>query len=227
MAAERIDLKKEQQATLERPRFEYSFLARLLFWTFDLATGRKITLAKAKLLELMAAIPYRSWEVRQYQKLTRSYASEERRRQGLRLMAWARAAQDNEYQHLLLLHEKMGEDGLREPWFLHPALTAALLFSYRLFAWALAKLSLRRAILFNAEFEDHAERVYAEFVRAHPEWEELPVRGPLANAYGRFGNWADLFRRVSLDERDHRNRSFFFCGRSQDIVRYPGMAEDL
>jgi hypothetical protein len=225
MAAGLIDLKKEQQATLERPGYEYSFPARLFFKSFDLLTGSRTTLAKAKLLEILAAIPYRAWEIRQYPELTRSYGDGERLCRGLRLLAWARSAQDNEYQHLLLLHEKTSEAGLKPPWFLFPAVAGLMVFTYRLFSWALAKFSIRRAIFFNAEFEDHAERVYAEFVREHPEWEEMPVRGPLANAYGRFGNWADLFRRVSLDERDHRNFSFLFCGRPQDIVRYPGMPE--
>ncbi len=227
MAEERIDLKKEQQATLARPCRQYSFPARLFFKSFDLLTGSGTTLAKAKLLEILAAIPYRAWEVRQYQKLSGSYGSEERRRQGLRLVAWARAAQDNEYQHLLLLHEKINEERLGQPWFLSPAVAGLMVFTYRLFSWALAKFSLRRAIHFNAEFEDHAERVYAQFVREHPEWEEQPVSGPLAGTYGRFASWADLFRRVSLDERDHRNFSFLFCGRPQDVVRYPGMPEDL
>ena len=35
--------------------------------------------------------------------------------------------------------------------------------------------SIRRAFLFNAEFEDHAEHVYAQCVDEHPEWEQQPV----------------------------------------------------
>jgi hypothetical protein len=29
--------------------------------------------------------------------------------------------------------------------------------------------NMRRAFLFNAEFEDHAEHVYAQFIKEHPE----------------------------------------------------------
>ena len=126
---------------------------------------------------------------------------------------------------MLLLHEKIREDRLAQPWFLNPVVVRLMVFSYRLLSWLLAKLSLRFSIAFNAEFEDHAEHAYAEFVVDHPEWEAQPVAGPLANAYGRFASWADLLRRVSLDERDHRNFSFYFSGRPQDIVKYEGMPE--
>lgn len=227
MTESRIDLKKEQLATLARPGRKYSFMARLFFKAFDLLTGSKTTLFKVKLLEILAVIPYRAWEYRQYHKLTTLYGNDERMTRAHRLMAWARKAQDNEYQHLLLLHEKTTADQLREPWFLSPALVRLMVFSYRLFAWVLAGISLRRSLYFNAEFEDHAEHAYAESIREHPEWETQPVTGPQANAYGRFANWADLFRRVSLDERDHRNFSFYFCGRSQEVVCYDGMPEDF
>jgi len=227
MAGNRIDLKKEQQATLERPSLKYSFMARLFFISFDLLTGSKTTLFKVKLLEILAGVPYRAWEIRQYQKLTRCYGNDKLMSQARRLMVWAREAQDNEYQHLLLLHEKIIAEKLKQPWFLSPFVVRLMVFSYRLFAWALAKFSLRRSIGFNAEFEDHAERSYAEFVLEHPEWEAQPVVGPLAKAYSQFANWADLLRRVSLDERDHRNLSFYFCGRSHDIIRYNGMPENF
>jgi demethoxyubiquinone hydroxylase (CLK1/Coq7/Cat5 family) len=225
MADNVIDLKKEQRATLERPGLKHSFMARLFFFSFDLVTGRRTTLFKVKLLEILAGVPYRAWEIGQYHKLTRCQGDEQRMRRAQRLMTWAREARDNEYQHLLLLHEKIREDRLAQPWFLNPVVVWPMVFSYRLLSWLMAKLSLRFSIAFNAEFEDHAEHAYAEFVRAHPEWEAQPVVGPLAKAYGRFASWADLFRRVSLDERDHRNFSFYFSGRPQDIVKYEGMPE--
>ena len=108
---------------------------------------------------------------------------------------------------------------------------------------ALARVGLRRAFLLNAEFEDHAEHTYAEMVAAHPEWEEQPATGEAVREYaafrifgrprmagddggaGEFGSWADVFRRVGLDERDHRNASFALAGRPELIVAYEGMPE--
>jgi hypothetical protein len=226
MATSQIDLKQEQQATLSRLPLEHTLAARLFFKAFDLLTGSRTTLYKVQLLEILAGIPYRAWEIRQYHELTRFFDDEERRSRALRLMAWAREAQDNEYWHLLLLREKIKDNKGREPWFLSPAIVWSMIFIYRTFAWVLALFSIRSALSFNAEFEDHAERVYAAFVGEHPEWENQAVESPLADNYGTFANWADLFRRIALDERDHRNRSFRFCGRPQDVIRYPGMPED-
>jgi hypothetical protein len=35
--------------------------------------------------------------------------------------------------------------------------------------------------------------------------------------------WADVFRRIGLDWRDHMNSSYAFAGRPERIVRYDGM----
>ncbi|PKN65785.1 MAG: hypothetical protein CVU54_18470 [Deltaproteobacteria bacterium HGW-Deltaproteobacteria-12] len=218
-----IDLKTEQQASLARPRYKYSLAARFFFLAMDLATGRKVTLAKAKLLEILACIPYRGWEALQYARLTGQYQNQELVQQSCRIVSWARAAQDNEYWHLLVIHEKMKQDGLRDPWYLHPLITYFMVWSYILFARPLAFFRPRRAFLFNAEFEDHAEHVYAQFVQDHPEWEKQPVNNPLVAEYASLNTWADIFRRIGLDERDHRNNSFVFCGKQEFVVEYEGM----
>ncbi len=53
-----IDLKKEQKASLGRPRYPYSLAARGFFLSMDLITGKKTTLAKVKLIEMLASIPF-------------------------------------------------------------------------------------------------------------------------------------------------------------------------
>jgi len=83
--------------------------------------------------------------------------------------------------------------------------------------------SMRRAFLFNAEFEDHAEHVYARFVEEHPEWEDQPVRSTLVKSFADLKTWAEVFRRIGLDERDHMNSSFVACGEPERVVRYDGM----
>jgi ubiquinol oxidase len=218
-----IDLKKEQRATLERPRYDYSPAARIFFGIMDLLTGRRTTLAKAKLIETLASIPYRSWEIRQYARMTRLYrdgAAVERARS---IMEWGREAQDNEYWHLLVINEKMREEGERDPWFLFSPIPWLMVAGYVLLTRLMALFNIRRAFLFNAEFEDHAEHVYAAFVAEHSEWESQPVESPLVARYGDFGTWADVFSRIGLDERDHMNNSFVFCGMPERVVRYDGM----
>ena len=59
----------------------------------------------------------------------------------------------------------------------------------------------------NAEFEDHAEHEYMEFVRDHPDLEGAAWESVLAEDYGRFASQADLFRQIGYDERVHKEES--------------------
>ncbi len=219
----KIDLKKEQQASMERPRCKYTLIAKVFFLGMDILTGRKTTLSKVKLLEILACIPYRAWELRQYLRMSMSYRKTEKVREAKRITAWGRAAQDNEYGHLIVINEKMKADNVRDAWYLLPPLTFLMVLQYWIASRLLAFISIRRAFLFNAEFEDHAEHVYANFVAEHPEWEEQSVDNKIVSEeYGDFDNWADVFRRIGLDERDHRNSSFAFANQPENIVRYDG-----
>ncbi len=220
-----IDLKKEQAASLERPRYRYSLAARLFFWSMDLITGKKTTLGKAKLIETLASIPYRAWEYRQYGRMTRGYRKPDLVRAARSIAAWGREAQDNEYWHLLVINEKMKEDGVKDPWYLFPLIPLLMVAGYVMLTRIMALLRIRRAFLFNAEFEDHAEHVYAQFVEDHPEWEDQPVDNAVVRQYCDCTTWADVFRRIGLDERDHMNNSFIYCGKPECVVQYDGMPE--
>lgn len=226
MQETKLDLKREQQASLARPRYAYSLSARFFFLSMDLVTGRKTTLGKVKLLELLAGIPYREWEANQYGRMTRGYRNPETVQFARGIVEWGREAHDNEYWHLLVLQEKMKTDGQRDPWYMTAPLPWLIVWSYRVIAGLLALVSLRGAFLFNAEFEDHAEHSYAQFVADHPEWETQSVQNAVVNAYCSDAHtWADVFRRIGLDERDHRNQSFAKCGKTEYVVRYDGMPE--
>ncbi|MBN1542472.1 hypothetical protein JW992_10025 [candidate division KSB1 bacterium] len=226
MNKQKPDLKKEQAASSARPRYPYSLAARFFFSFMDLVTGNKITLSKTKLVEILASIPYRAWENNKYSRMTCNYRNLEAVEHARRVVEWGREAQDNEYGHLLVIQEKMKLDGVSDSWYLRPPVPWAIVCFYRIFASTLAFFSLRRAFLFNAEFEDHAEHVYAQFVSEHPEWESQPVDNDLVkHYYPDAATWADVFRRIGLDERDHRNKSFAYCGKPEHVVEYEGMPE--
>ncbi|HUX17248.1 MAG TPA: hypothetical protein VMW52_12300 [Phycisphaerae bacterium] len=88
-----------------------------------------------------------------------------------------------------------------------------------------AAVSIRRAWRLNAMFEDHAEHTFMQFVEDNPQMEnETPQgtaiqdgRGP---DQGRYASWADVFRRIGLDERDHMNESLRRCGMADRVVPY-------
>ncbi|MCD4654318.1 hypothetical protein K8T06_10345, partial [bacterium] len=184
-----------------------------------------VTLSKVKLIETLASIPYRAWEIRQYNWMTRKYQNEELVKKSRMIMSWGREAQDNEYWHLLVVNEKMKEENLKDAWYLCPIIPFIMVITYKLMSHSLAMFNISRAFLFNAEFEDHAEHVYAQFVEEHPEWDTQPVKSALVAEYGDFQTWGDVFRRIGLDERDHMNSSFVFYGKPEKVVKYEGMPE--
>ena len=47
MNSQKIDLRGEQQKTLETPRYKYSFMARFFFFSLNLVTGKITTCQKS------------------------------------------------------------------------------------------------------------------------------------------------------------------------------------
>jgi hypothetical protein len=219
----KIDLKKEQITSAQRPRYKYSFAAKVFFGMMDMVTGPKITLSKVKLIEMLASIPYRAWEIRQYSRLTGLYRNKSVVDRAKKIMEWGREAQDNEYWHLIIINEKMKEDNLKDAWYLSWPIPALMVCSYVIITRFMAFFNISRAFLFNAEFEDHAEHVYAKFAEDHPEWDEQEVKTTELKEYGEYKTWGDFFRRIGLDERDHMNTSFHFYGKPENVVKYDGM----
>jgi ubiquinol oxidase len=218
-----IDLRAEQQATLVRPRYDYSSVTRTMVRGMDAMAGAENTVFKARIVETLAPIPYRAWESREYGRLSRHYGDDELVREADAVLRWGREAQDTEYQHLRVIGAKLREDGEQGPRRLSRPMPDLMAGSWALASRALARASIRRSFLLNAEAEDHAEHYYAELVQAHPEWEEQPATAAAVRDYGDFSSWAEVFRRIGLDERDHRNASFAFAGRPEFIVSYEGM----
>ena len=207
---ERLDrdaLRREQARTLATPRMRYSLLARALFVGMDLVYGRRRTLSKFKVLELIARVPYQAWEQVGYVAMTHTAHDPGFARRIFDRVRESRQQQDNEQWHLLILQELIGAQGVREGairYWLMPQLVA---FAYYQIVWLLYAVRPGAAYRLNAEFEDHAEHEYMEFVRDQPALEQAPWDSILAQDYGRFASQADLFRQIGYDERVHKEES--------------------
>ena len=89
----------------------------------------------------------------------------------------------------------------------HRVIPQLLAFVYYQVSWLLYVVSPKASYRLNARFEDHAEHEYMAFVRDHPELEDEPFESEFAGDYGEFDSMADLFRRIALDERQHKLES--------------------
>ena len=201
------DLKAEQEKTLSLPRRRYGFLAQALFTGMDLVYGRKRTLSKFKVLEVIARVPYQAWEHVAYIAVTHTYAMPDFARRIFEFVKESRQQQDNEQWHLLILEEMTQKNRIHENFFLYRIAPQFLAFFYYHTSWLLYVMKPSWSYALNADFEDHAEHEYMEFVRENPVFERRPFESDFKQEYGDFKNLAGLFRRIGLDERIHKEES--------------------
>lgn len=201
------DRREEQEVTLSSQRRRYGISARILFNSLDAIYGKKRTLSKFKVLELVARVPYQSWERVAYIAITHISEKIGLARRIHDRVVEARSQQDNEQWHLLLLEEMIANQGIKENWLLYSFLPQIIAFIYYQLSVVLYVIKPSFSYRLNADFEDHAEHEYMEMVKEHPEWEEVPFESILAQDYGHFVSLADLFRQIGYDERIHKLES--------------------
>jgi hypothetical protein len=200
-------LRAEQERTRATSRRRYSILARALFLVTDLLYGRKGSLEKFKVLEVVARVPYQAWENVAYVAITHTHSLPHFARRVFEFVEESRQQQDNEQWHLLILEELLRERGAKQGvirFVLVPQLLALLYYHV---SWILYVLWPRLSYRLNADFEDHAEHAYMEFVATTPELDARGYHGAFADDYGHFATLSDLFRRIALDERHHKEQS--------------------
>lgn len=201
------DLVSAQDQTLASPRRRYGLAARLLFAGLDVLYGKERTLPKLKVLELVARVPYQSWEQVAYIAITHLHDRTGLARRVHDRVVEARAQQDNEGWHLLILEELLDREGTAQGRLRYGVVPQAIAFVYYQLSWLLYVVRPSFSYRLNADFEDHAEHEYAALVAEHPEWEDRPFDSAFAADYGSFASLADLFRQIGHDERVHKEES--------------------
>lgn len=200
-------LKIAQERTLEEPRRPYGALAKLLFVWMDLVYGRQKTLSKFKVLEIIARVPYQAWEHVAYVAMTHTHNWPHFARRIFEFVREARVFQDNEQWHLLILEEMIQRKKIQENFFMYRVMPQFMAFFYYHVSWLLYVIKPAWSYALNADFEDHAEHEYMEFVRQNPSLEKEPFDSDFRGDFGDFQSLADLFRRIGLDERHHKEES--------------------
>jgi ubiquinol oxidase len=197
----------EQERTLASPRRRYSLGARVLFVGMDVLYGRRRSLEKFVVLELVARVPYQAWEHAAYVAITR-HASDTRIARAIHdRVCRTRMQQDNEQWHLFILEDVLERDGVRLPWFRYRLLPQAIAWAYYTASVGLYLLAPARSYALNADFEDHAEHEYMAYVAEHPELDAHRCTCSVAEDYGGGDNLGDVLRQIALDERQHKLES--------------------
>jgi ubiquinol oxidase len=201
------DLRTEWEATLAQPRRRYSKAARALFVLLDVVYGRPRSLSKFKVLEVIARVPYQAWEHVAYVAVTHRYSRPTFARRIFERVAESRDQQDNEQWHLLIMEDLVERSGKRENFVRYRLFPQVIAMAYYYLSWFLYALRPAWSYRLNADFEDHAEHEYAEFVQENPAFDETPYDGPFVEEYGAYATLGDLFRQIGHDERVHKEES--------------------
>ena len=152
-------------------------------------------------------MPYQAWEQVAYVAMTHTSRDPGFARRIFDRVRESRQQQDNEQWHLLILEDLIGRQGIREGFVKFWLLPQFVAFVYYQIVWLLYVIRPAWSYSLNAQFEDHAEHEYMEFVRDHPELEREPFDSMLGPDYGHFESLADLFRQIGYDERVHKDES--------------------
>ncbi len=170
--------------------------------------GHDPSYGKFKAVEVIARIPYQSWEVAIYTLLTVCYANERKAIQLSKDSRFSRVAQDNETMHVVVLSQlakKYGEDGFIR----HTLIPLLFSFGYAAASFILYLFSPKSSLQLNYLFEDHAFSQYSLFVEKHAEeLKSKPVKIDFLEFYGRpVKSEYELFVSIKNDEIIHRNMS--------------------
>ncbi len=191
-----------------KPSLAARALGRMLVASGNLMYGTKPSYEKFKAIEVIARIPYQSWESVAYTLLTRFYTDEERAIRLLKVLPFARHAHDNETMHVVVISQIAKKQGNLH--FMQHTLTPLLFsFFYYWIIWLLSFFDRKVAFELNYMFEQHAFDQYTEFVNEHAEvLRSLPLESHFLKVYGREAkNEYEFFNTVRLDEVIHRNCS--------------------
>lgn len=183
-------------------------LGSFLVMCGNLVYGREPSYGKFKAVEVIARIPYQSWEVATYTLLTLFYADERKAIELSKISRFSRLSQDNETMHVVVIQDlaqKYGEDGFLRYTFV------PLLFSflYAAASYTLYLFSPRASMELNYVFENHAFSQYSRFIEMHAEELKVkPISSEFLEFYGRHvKSEYEFFVSVKNDEIIHRNMS--------------------
>ncbi len=184
------------------------FLGNVLVGAGNLVYGGKPSYLKFRAVEVIARVPYHSWESAAFTFLTLFYMNEAKAMK-LSKVAWlARMASDNETMHVVVI-SALAKEEQKLNGFVHTFIPMVFAFFYFWASYWLYILNPKYSFELNYLFEQHAFDQYSEFLEKNEEaLKAKKMESAYLIWYGRPAkNQYDFFRSVRNDELIHRNRS--------------------
>lgn len=185
-----------------------NILGAILIGFGGLFYGRRPSYGKFKAIEVVARVPYQSWEVAAYTLVSAFHDNERMAIELCKTSAFSRFAQDNETMHVVVISHlaRRKKDRGFFRFTLVPLLFALIYFWI---IYLLYMVSHRAALELNYLFESHAYGQYQQFLDENEEvLRQTPIVSDFLDFYGRnVKSEYEFFEFVRNDELIHRNRS--------------------
>lgn len=199
-------------ANADSDHYQCAFVPRLLggflIWCGNVVYGRKPSYLKFRAVEVIARVPYHSWESAVYTLLTLFYMNEARALKYARVSKFARHAQDNETMHVVVISQ-LAKAEEKAGFLRHTLIPMVFAFLYFWASYWLYLLNPKYSFELNYLFEQHAYDQYGEFVaEREAKLKAKPCVSEFLTFYGRScATQYDFFVSVRDDELIHRNHS--------------------
>lgn len=183
-------------------------LGKIMVFLGTITYGAKPSYGKFKAIEVIARIPYQSWEVASYMLLTFFYANEEKALTLSQTSRFSRMAQDNETMHVVVISQLAKKHG-QDSFLRHTMIPVLFSFVYFTASFLLYLIHRRYSFQLNYVFECHAFEQYQTFTKEHEEHlKKEMMRCDFLDFYGRYPKSEyEFFQGVMTDELIHRNQS--------------------
>lgn len=198
----------------KRPYDNYhcSFVPRvlggLLVHLGNIVYGHAPSYLKFRAVEVIARVPYHSWDSAVFTLLTFFYRNADKALALGETSRFARLAQDNETMHVVAISEIAMREAKANV-IIHTIIPMIFAFFYFWASYILYLVKPRYSLELNYLFESHAFEQYSRFLeeREH-ELKHKKVESAYLIWYGRnVTNQYELFSLIRNDEIIHRNRS--------------------
>jgi len=191
-----------------RARWFPRLLGTILIKAGDLLYGKRPSYLKFRAIEIVARVPYYSWDSATYTLLTLFFTDEHKALQLSNVSRFSRLAQDNETMHVVVI-SALARLEQRAGFIRYTLIPMLFAFVYFWGLYWLYFVSRKQSLELNYIFEQHAFTQYDEFLRVHEEeLKQKPVESEFLVWYGRTpSNQYEFFRSVRNDELIHRNAS--------------------
>lgn len=183
-------------------------LASILVTGGTVLYGKNPSYLKFRAVEVIARVPYHSWQGVGFLLLTLFYRDETRALELAQTAEFARIAQDNETMHVVVISALAEQE--ERSWFLRDTVAPlCFAFFYFIMSWLMYLIKRRWSFELNYLFEQHAFDQYELFLQQRKaELSKKTVRSTYLSWYGRHPkNQYDFFVTIRNDEIIHRNDS--------------------